>query len=82
MVGIIAFVGLVVPHLVRMAIGSNHRVVLPGSALMGALLTLLADTLARLMIAPAELPVGLLMSLVGGPFFVWLIVKQQKTLGI
>ena len=49
---------------------------------MGALLTLLADTLARLMIAPAELPVGLLMSLVGGPFFVWLIVKQQKTLGI
>ena len=82
MVGIIAFVGLVVPHLVRMAIGSSHRVVLPGSALMGALLTLLADTLARLMIAPAELPVGLLMSLVGGPFFVWLIVKQQKTLGI
>lgn len=82
MVGIIAFVGLIVPHLVRMALGSNHNVVLPGSLLMGALLTLLADTLARLLIAPAEIPVGLLTSLVGGPFFIWLIVRQQKTLGI
>jgi len=82
MVGIIAFVGLIVPHLVRMVIGSNHSVVLPGSFLAGALLTLFADTLARLLIAPAELPVGLLTSLVGGPFFVWLIVRQQRTLGI
>ena len=76
--GVIAFLGLVVPHLVRMTLGSNHKTLLPGSALMGGLLLLLADTLARSLFAPAELPVGILTALVGGPFFVFLILKEQR----
>lgn len=76
--GVIAFLGLVVPHLVRMTMGSNHRIVLPGSALLGGLLLLVADSLARTMLAPAELPVGILTALVGGPFFIYLIGYEQK----
>ena len=64
--GVIAFVGLIVPHLVRISIGSNHRIVIPASALLGALLLLVADTLSRLIIAPMELPIGILTALVGG----------------
>ena len=79
--GVIAFLGLVVPHLVRMTLGSNHKTLLPGSALMGGLLLLLADTLARSLFAPAELPVGILTALVGGPFFVFLILKEQRDRG-
>lgn len=80
--GIIAFVGLVVPHLVRLAIGSNHHVVLPASAVLGAVLLLAADTLSRLVVAPAELPIGIVTALVGGPFFIYLIVRQKKRLGL
>ena len=76
--GVIAFLGLVVPHLIRMTLGSNHEIVLPGSALLGGLLLLVADTLARTVFAPAELPVGILTALVGGPFFVFLILREQK----
>ncbi|SVB24047.1 uncharacterized protein METZ01_LOCUS176901 [marine metagenome] len=76
--GVIAFLGLVVPHLIRMTLGSNHKIVLPGSALLGGLLLLVADTLARTVFAPAELPVGILTALVGGPFFVFLILREQK----
>jgi iron complex transport system permease protein len=82
LVGVIAFVGLVVPHLVRMTLGSNHVIVLPGSALAGATLVLFADTLSRLVISPAELPVGILTSLVGGPFFVVLILRQKRALSL
>lgn len=74
--GIIGFVGLVVPHLLRLAIGPDHRLLIPSCALLGALLLLLADTLARTMMAPAEMPVGILTSLIGGPFFLWLLGKQ------
>ena len=80
--GVIAFVGLVVPHLVRMTLGSNHYVVIPGSALLGAILMLLADTLSRLVVAPAELPIGIVTALIGGPFFLYLIVNQRGRLGI
>ena len=80
--GVIAFVGLVVPHLVRMTLGSNHYVVIPGSALLGAILMLLADTLSRCVLAPAELPIGILTALLGGPFFIYLIIRQQGRLGI
>jgi iron complex transport system permease protein len=80
--GIIAFAGLVVPHLVRLAIGSNHHVVMPASALLGAILLLAADTLSRLVVAPAELPIGIVTALVGGPFFIYLIVRQKKRLGL
>ncbi len=73
--GIIGFIGLVIPHLLRMQIGANHRWLLPGSALGGACLLLLADTLARTLVAPAEMPVGLLTALLGGPYFLWLILR-------
>jgi len=68
----------VVPHLVRLSMGSRHQVVLPASALLGGLLLLVADTLARTVLAPAELPVGILTALVGGPFFIYLILREQK----
>ena len=80
--GIIAFVGLVVPHLVRLAIGSNHHVVMPASALLGAILLLAADTLSRVVVSPAELPIGIVTALVGGPFFIYLILRQKKRLGL
>jgi iron complex transport system permease protein len=73
--GGIGFVGLVVPHLVRMVLGADHRWVLPASALAGALALVLSDGVARVVMAPAELPIGLVTSLVGGPFFIWLLLK-------
>lgn len=75
--GVIGFIGLVIPHLLRMRIGADHRWLLPGSALGGACLLLLADTLARTLVAPAEMPVGLLTSLLGGPYFLWLILRPR-----
>lgn len=80
--GVIAFVGLVVPHLVRLTLGSNHRIVIPGSMVLGAILILLADALSRVVLAPAELPIGILTALLGGPFFIYLIVQQKGKLGI
>ncbi|MAL77941.1 MAG: iron ABC transporter [Sneathiella sp.] len=76
--GIIGFVGLVVPHLIRLTLGPDHRLLIPASALLGAILLLLADTLARTVVAPAEMPVGVLTSLIGGPFFLWLLIKQYS----
>lgn len=76
--GIIGFVGLVVPHVMRFCLGSDQRWMLPGSALAGAILLLLADTLARTLVVPAEMPVGLLTSLLGGPWFLWQILRQQR----
>lgn len=75
--GIIAFVGLVVPHMIRLRIGANHSVLLPASALAGGCLLLSADTLARTVVAPTEIPVGLLTSLIGGPYFLWLILRHK-----
>ena len=75
--GVIAFLGLIVPHLVRMMLGARHQILIPGSALLGALLLVVADLLSRLLLAPAELPVGILTALVGGPFFIYLILRQQ-----
>jgi iron complex transport system permease protein len=80
-VGIIAFVGLVVPHLVRMLLGPAHRALLVTSALAGAVLMVLADLLARTLIPGAELPIGLLTSLVGGPFFFFLLWRQRRRAG-
>lgn len=73
--GIIAFVGLVVPHIVRRLIGSNERFLLPGSALMGAAFLLVCDVLARTVISPLVLPVGILTSVVGAPLFIFLLIK-------
>lgn len=75
--GIIAFVGLLVPHLVRLAFGPGHRALLPLSALTGALLLSLADTASRVALAPTELPIGILTALVGGPFFLALLLHRR-----
>lgn len=80
-VGIISFVGLVVPHLMRMILGPSHRALLLSSAFGGALLMLLADLLARTLVTGAELPIGLLTSLVGGPFFFILLWRQRRASG-
>jgi len=76
--GTIGFVGMMVPHLVRLSLGSDHRIVLPGAALLGATLLVLADVLARIVVAPAELPIGLVTALVGGPFFLGLLLRERN----
>ena len=78
--GMIGFVGLVVPHLVRLLAGPNHVRLLPLSALLGAALLLAAAMLARTLLAPAELPVGIITALLGAPFFIWLLVKGRRAL--
>ncbi len=76
--GIINFVGLVVPHLVRLMTGPDHRFVLPGSALLGGALVLFSDLIARLAVSPAELPLGVVTAALGAPFFFWLLLKDKK----
>jgi iron complex transport system permease protein len=75
--GLIGFVGLVVPHLLRLALGPDHRFLLPGAALLGGSLLLLADLLARTLVTPAELPIGILTALLGGPFFLALLMRRR-----
>lgn len=77
--GGIGFVGLVVPHLVRLWRGADHRWVLPSSAIAGALALTLADWLGRTIMAPTELPIGLVTSLIGGPFFIWLLLRGKRS---
>ncbi|XBH23133.1 iron ABC transporter permease [Jonesiaceae bacterium BS-20] len=79
--GIISFVGLVVPHIIRMIVGPGHRVLIPASALGGAVLLSGADLIARTAVPFADLPIGMLTALVGGPFFFWLIRKTRKSSG-
>lgn len=74
--GLIGFVGLMVPHLLRLVVGSDHRLLVPASALLGAGFLVLADTLARTLLAPTELPVGALTALVGGPLFIFLLRRE------
>lgn len=75
--GVIGFVGLIVPHLVRLLAGADNRIVLLGAALLGAALMLAADLVARTIVAPAELPIGVVMSALGGPFFLWLLRRKR-----
>ena len=75
--GAIGFIGLVIPHLGRMLAGPDHRTLLPISALMGALLLTAADMFARVAVAPAELPVGIVTALIGAPFFIYLLFQQK-----
>lgn len=75
--GMIGFVGLVVPHLLRLVIGPDHRLLLPASALLGALLLPTADLFARTVVAPAELPIGIITALIGGPFFLHLLMRRR-----
>ena len=76
--GLIGFIGLVVPHLMRLLVGPDHRLLLPASALAGASLLLLADLVARLALAPAELPIGIVTALIGAPFFLYLLVRGRS----
>lgn len=76
--GLIGFVGLMTPHMVRLVLGPGHRSLLPASALAGALVLVLSDLVARLVLAPVEIPVGIVTALAGGPFFVWLLVRKER----
>lgn len=75
--GGIGFVGIVVPHLLRLVIGPDHRYLLPASALLGASFLLMADAVSRLIVAPAELPIGIVTAAVGGPFFLWILLRKR-----
>jgi iron complex transport system permease protein len=76
--GLIGFVGMAIPHIVRMLFGADHRLLLPGSACVGGMLLVVADTVARTALSPAEFPVGVVTALLGGPFFVFLLVRRQS----
>lgn len=80
-VGMIGFVGLVVPHLARLTRGADHRWVLPASILMGSVMLTLADVFSRTIVAPAELPIGVVTSFLGAPFFVWLLWQKRSQMG-
>lgn len=79
--GIIGFVGLIAPHIARLLFGSGHGRLIPASALIGGLLLLLADDVARTILAPIEIPVGIVTSILGGPFFLYLLKSRQRALG-
>jgi iron complex transport system permease protein len=76
--GLISFAGLIIPHTMRMILGPDHVRLLPSTALAGALFLLVADTAARTIIAPSELPVGVLTAFIGGPFFLYLLRKARR----
>jgi iron complex transport system permease protein len=75
--GPVAFVGIIVPHMVRLIVGADHRLVLPGSAFAGAALLIGCDVVARTIVAPLELPVGIVTAIVGGPVFLWLLFRRS-----
>ena len=79
--GGIGFVGIVVPHLLRIVIGPDHRYLLPASALFGGVLMLGADMLARTIVSPAELPIGIITALAGAPFFLWVLLRDRTRNG-
>lgn len=80
--GVVGFVGLIAPHIVRLMLGPSHRTLLPAAALFGGAFVVLADALARVLVAPAELPIGVLTALVGGPFFLWLLAGRAAKEGL
>ncbi len=77
--GIIGFVGLFVPHIMRLIVGPDHRILVPSSILMGAMFLTAADTFSRMVIQPTEIPVGIITALVGAPFFVYLLMRKKKS---
>lgn len=80
--GVIGFVGIVVPHLIRLALGPDHRLLLPLSALGGATLLVAADIVARLVVSPAELPLGIVTAAMGAPFFLWLLLRRAHVVDV
>jgi iron complex transport system permease protein len=75
--GPIGFIGIIVPHIVRLTVGADHRVVLPASAFLGAVFLVICDVGARTLMAPVELPVGVITAMLGGPFFLWLLIRSR-----
>lgn len=80
--GGIGFVGIVVPHLLRLATGPDHRTLLPNAALLGATLLVAADMISRSIVAPAELPIGIVTAVLGAPVFLAILLKRRNTLGL
>jgi iron complex transport system permease protein len=74
--GPIGFVGIIVPHLVRLVAGADHRIVLPMSACLGGAFLVACDVMARTVLAPVELPVGVVTATIGGPFFLWMLIRR------
>lgn len=79
--GMIGFIGLVIPHILRMAFSADNRLVLPGSAILGASVLVFADLIARVLVAPAELPIGILTAIIGTPVFIYIIMAERKKRG-
>jgi iron complex transport system permease protein len=75
--GPIGFVGIIVPHLVRLIVGADHRLVLPASFFVGAAFLVACDVVSRIVMAPLELPVGIVTALIGGPFFLWMLIRKR-----
>lgn len=80
--GMVGFVGIVVPHLIRLSVGPDHRLLLPLSALGGAMLLVGADIVARLIVVPAELPIGIVTATIGAPFFLWLLLRRTSLIDV
>jgi iron complex transport system permease protein len=80
--GVVGFIGIIVPHLLRIVIGPGHRLLLPASALLGAVLMVAADSCARVIAAPAEVPIGILTAAVGAPFFLVLLLRQRALVSL
>ena len=76
------FIGIVVPHLLRLLQGPDHKGLLVNSALLGAVFLLLADCLARTVIAPAEMPIGIITAVLGGPFFLWILLRNRAVVDL
>lgn len=79
--GPIGFVGLIIPHLMRLLVGPDHRRLLLSAPLAGGIFLVWCDTVARILIAPAELPVGIITAIIGGPFFIWLLIRHKRKMG-
>jgi iron complex transport system permease protein len=77
--GIIGFVGLIIPHIVRMLVGPDHRILLPMSFLVGGIFMVITDTVARTIFAPMEIPIGVITAMFGGPFFIYLLKKKKDS---
>ena len=79
--GMIGFAGLVIPHIVRMIFGNDHKKIIPIAALVGAIILIWADVLSRIIVKGSEIPIGILISIIGAPCFIWLMIKKTYTFG-
>jgi iron complex transport system permease protein len=80
--GPIGFLGLIVPHALRLAVGADHRLLVPASFCVGAAFLVLCDTVARTALAPEEIPIGVITAMLGGPFFIWLLRSKRSSLWV